>query len=102
MACDPDKQLCSQWISGHLSVLSFQVLVNSPCWLPSVRIGKAFETHTLIGRLLRPSSLAPSLMQPSVSHLTGQIGHVPCLFNQMTFYWLRNTFLTIETSFRQR
>lgn len=65
--------LSSPDLGLYFSVLEFysshptlaKVLVNSPYWLPGARAGNFFETHTLIGRLLKPSSLPPSPLLPS-------------------------------------
>ena len=47
---------------------ALQVIVGSPFWLPSRITGKAFEQETLIGRLLSPTSMAPSSLKPSVCY----------------------------------
>lgn len=45
-----------------------QLLVDSRFWRPDpkmLRNGKSFETHTLLGRLLQPTTMAASLIQPA-------------------------------------
>ena len=79
-----------RWSKVPIFPTSIKVLVNSPHWLPHVRIGKSFESHTLIGRLLRPSSVSPSLHQPSVSlfadHMTSFTGHMTSFIDHMTSF----------------
>ncbi|XP_011405143.2 PREDICTED: ubiquitin conjugation factor E4 A-like [Amphimedon queenslandica] len=44
------------------------LLVSSSYWFPDKTVphnGKAYQAHTLLGRLLSPTTLSPSLMQPS-------------------------------------
>ena len=57
-------------LSSYIVSLLFQLLVDSCYWLPGTntpRTGKSYETHTLLGRLLRPTTIAPSPVQPAVN-----------------------------------
>lgn len=49
-----------------LAVTLLQLLISSRHWLPSDHNGKSFE-HTLLGKLLSPSTMALSFLTPSVS-----------------------------------